>query len=77
MHVCVPADLGAVAAKILSDPAPHVGNTYWISSPSFTYTQLAAAFTEELGKPVNYVHVSEGGREGGRWRGLGFPLLSG
>ncbi len=54
-------DIGAVAAKVLSDgPAAHAGKIYPLSGPeALTYTQIAQRLTEALGKPVTYVDVPE------------------
>jgi uncharacterized protein YbjT (DUF2867 family) len=53
------ADIGAVAAKVLSDgPALHAGKIYPLSGPkALSYSQLAQLLTEALGKPVTYVDV--------------------
>lgn len=50
-------DIADAAAAILANPAPHAGKTYSLASPAYTQTQLAAAFTASLGKPVAYIQV--------------------
>ena len=52
-------DIGAVAAKVLSDgPAAHAGKVYPLSGPeALSYTQIAQTLSEALGKPVAYVDV--------------------
>jgi uncharacterized protein YbjT (DUF2867 family) len=52
------ADIGDVAAKILSDPAPHAGKTYTLTGAvALSLNQMAAAIGEAIGKPVRYVPV--------------------
>jgi uncharacterized protein YbjT (DUF2867 family) len=52
-------DLADVAAKILLNPAPHVGRAYTPTGPkSIDMTEVAAAFSDALGRPVQYVPVS-------------------
>lgn len=48
-------DTGAVAARILKDPAPHAGKVYEFTAGKTTYGEFAAVFAEVLGKPVVYV----------------------
>ena len=50
-------DAGKAAAAILTDPQKHAGKTYTIVSDRHTYNDVAAAFSEVLGKEVKYVHV--------------------
>ena len=51
-------DIGAVAAKVLSEPKPHVGKTYTLTgSVRVTLEQVAAALGAALDKPVKYVAV--------------------
>jgi NAD(P)H dehydrogenase (quinone) len=64
-------DTGAVGARILLDPAPHAGKTYEFSGPLVTFPQIAAAFSQVLGKTVNYVPVTlEQNEQAVRSRGL-------
>ena len=51
-------DTGAVAARILANPAPHAGKTYEFTGKAVTFPQFAQAFSEVLGKPVNYIPVT-------------------
>ena len=50
-------DAGKAAAAILADPQKHAGKTYTIVSDRHTYNDVAAAFSEVLGKEVKYVRV--------------------
>jgi NAD(P)H dehydrogenase (quinone) len=51
-------DTGALAARILIDPKPHAGKTYEFTGKTVTSPQIAQAFSEVLGKPVNYIPVT-------------------
>jgi uncharacterized protein YbjT (DUF2867 family) len=51
-------DTGAVAARILVNPAPHAGKTYEFTGKAVTFPEFAQAFAEVLGKPVNYIPVT-------------------
>ena len=51
-------DAGIASAVILADPKKHANKTYSIVSDRHTINDLAAAFTEALGKEVKYVRVS-------------------
>jgi len=51
-------DVARVAATVLRDPAPHVGQVYELTGPrSVDMTELAAAFSRALDRPVSYVDV--------------------
>ena len=50
-------DAGKAAAAILTDPQKHAGKTYTIVSDRHTYNDVAAAFSEVLGKEVKYIRV--------------------
>ena len=65
-------DAADVAAVILADPAPHVNKTYSIMGPSWTKPEAAAAFTAELGRPIEYEHVSYEAMEKGM-AAMGMP----
>lgn len=53
------ADVGAVAAKILRDPAAHAGQTYVLTGGEAVSNQELAALLGELrGKPVTYVDLT-------------------
>jgi len=52
-------DVGAVAAKVLTS-AGHTGKTYTLTGPeALTYSQVAAKLTALLGRPVNYVALTQ------------------
>lgn len=43
---------------MLRDPAPHIGHVYELTGPnSVDMTELAAAFSRALNRPVSYVDV--------------------
>src|SRR3984893_9722092 len=51
-------DVARVVATVLRDPAPHIGRVYELTGPnSVDMTELAAAFSRALGRPVSYVDV--------------------
>ena len=51
-------DVARVIATVLRDPAPHIGHVYELTGPkSVDMTELAAAFTRALDRPVTYVNV--------------------
>ena len=50
-------DIGKAAAAILADPQKHAGKTYQIVSERHTFNDVAAAFSEVLGKEVKYIRV--------------------
>jgi uncharacterized protein YbjT (DUF2867 family) len=50
------ADVGAAAAVILDDPAPHIGKVYELTGPeSMTMTGYAEAFSRGLGRTIRYL----------------------
>lgn len=52
------ADVGAAAAEVLANPAPHIGNVYELTGPaSLTLAQIAQEFSVALGRTINYVDV--------------------
>ena len=52
------ADVGAAAAAVLADPAPHIGKVYELTGPqSLTITELAQEFSGALGRTIHYVNV--------------------
>ncbi len=65
-------DIAAVAVKAMTE-AGHDGKAYALSGPeAVSYGQIAAAISTEIGKPVNYVAVSdEDGKAG--MVGAGIP----
>ena len=52
------ADVAKAGAAILVDPTKHANKTYTIISDRHTYNDVAAAFSEALGKTVTYNRVS-------------------
>jgi uncharacterized protein YbjT (DUF2867 family) len=50
-------DVGAAAAAVLADPAPHAEKTYTLTGAAVTMGQVATAIGEAVGKPVGYVPV--------------------
>jgi NAD(P)H dehydrogenase (quinone) len=49
-------DIGAVAAGVLADPAPHAGRVLQPTGPrQLSPQQIADAFADVLGRPVRYV----------------------
>jgi uncharacterized protein YbjT (DUF2867 family) len=51
-------DVARVVATVLRDPAPHIGQVYELTGPrSVDMTELAAAFSRALERPVSYVDV--------------------
>ncbi|GAA3011652.1 NAD(P)H-binding protein [Kitasatospora sp. NPDC127116] len=52
------ADVAAVVAEVLADPAPHLGRVYELTGPrSQDGPAIAAEASEALGRPVRYVDV--------------------
>ncbi len=51
-------DTGALGARILMDPAPHVGKTYEFTGKTTNYGEFAGVFSEVLGKKINYVQAT-------------------
>src|SRR5215468_12534475 len=51
-------DTGALAARILMDPAPHAGMTYEFTGKTTNYSEFAGVFSEVLGKRINYVQAT-------------------
>jgi uncharacterized protein YbjT (DUF2867 family) len=58
-------DTGAVGARILRNPAPHVGKTYEFTGVTTTYGDMAQVFSDVLGKPVTYVAITPEQAEAG------------
>ena len=48
-------DTGAVGARILIDPAPHVGKTYEFTGALTTFDAFADVFSQVLGRKIVYV----------------------
>ena len=52
------ADVGAAAAAVLANPAPHIGKVYELTGPqSLTMAQFAQEFSGALGRTIQYVNV--------------------
>ena len=51
-------DTGAVGARVLRDPASHVGKTYAFTGATTTFGEFAQVFSEVLGRPITYVPLS-------------------
>ncbi len=64
-------DTGAVGARILADPAPHVGKTYEFTGALTTYAAFADVFSQVLGRKITYVGLTpEQAMEGMKARGM-------
>ena len=64
-------DTGAVGARVLLDPEPHVGKVYDFTGAASNYAELADVFSEVLGRRIAYVSVTrEQAEQGMRARGL-------
>jgi uncharacterized protein YbjT (DUF2867 family) len=51
-------DVARVVATVLRDPASHIGHVYELTGPrSVDMTEMAAAFSRALGRPVSYADV--------------------
>jgi NAD(P)H dehydrogenase (quinone) len=48
-------DTGAVGARILADPAPHLGKIYEFTGKLTTYDEFADVFLQVLGRKITYV----------------------
>src|SRR5262249_62315515 len=52
------ADVGAAAAAVLANPAPHIGKLYDLTGlHSLTMAQYAEEFSGALGRAIQYVMV--------------------
>ena len=66
-------DVARVVATVLHEPAPHIGHVYELTGPrSVDMTELAAAFSRALSRPVSYVDVPLDPWQGGLSR-MGLP----
>ena len=64
-------DTGAVGARILVDPAPHVGKTYEFTGKLTTHGAFADVFSQVLGRPIAYVGITpEQAEQGMKSRGM-------
>jgi uncharacterized protein YbjT (DUF2867 family) len=52
-------DVAAVAAAIVTAPAPHASKTYWLTGPDLvTYADVAETVADAVGHPVGYRRIS-------------------
>jgi uncharacterized protein YbjT (DUF2867 family) len=51
-------DTGAVGARILIDPAPHVGKTYEFTGSTTNYGAFTDVFSQVLGRKISYLEVT-------------------
>jgi uncharacterized protein YbjT (DUF2867 family) len=51
-------DTGAVGARVLLDPAPHVGEVYEFTGERSNFGELADVFSQVLGRKITYVPVT-------------------
>jgi len=51
-------DTGALGARILIDPVPHVGKTYEFTGARANYGEFSDVFSQVLGKPITYVEAT-------------------
>ena len=52
-------DVGAVAAEIAASPAPHAGQTYWLTGPELISNyDVAAVLSALLGRTITYRELS-------------------
>ena len=64
-------DTGAVAARVLRDPAKHMGKVYEFTGALTNFEEFAKVFSQVLGKPVTYVAATlEQAEQGMRARNL-------
>jgi uncharacterized protein YbjT (DUF2867 family) len=64
-------DTGAVGARVLVDPAPHVGKTYEFTGVRSNYGEFAEVFSQVLGRKIAYVPLTvEQNAEGMKARGM-------
>jgi uncharacterized protein YbjT (DUF2867 family) len=64
-------DTGALAARVLRDPAKHAGKTYAFTGVRSTFEEFAKVFSEVLGKPVTYIGASlDDAAQGMKARGM-------
>jgi uncharacterized protein YbjT (DUF2867 family) len=51
-------DTGAVGARILVDPAPHIGKIYEFTGVRSNYGEFAEVFSQVLGRKITYVPLT-------------------
>ena len=58
MYVAIAVeDAGKLGAIVVADPSKHSNKVYNVISDRYTYNDLAAAFSEVLGREIKYVRV--------------------
>lgn len=65
-------DAGEAAALILLNPSTHAGKTYTLSAPLMSKTEMAAALSKTMGRPVEFQQISYDAEEK-YLLGLGWP----
>jgi len=64
-------DTGAVGARVVLDPAPHVGKIYEFTGIRSNYGEFAEVFSQALGRKISYVPLTvEQNAEGMKARGM-------
>jgi NAD(P)H dehydrogenase (quinone) len=64
-------DTGAVGARVLLDPAPHVGKVYEFTGAQSNFAEFADVFSQVLGRKITYVPVTfEQAEQAMKGRGL-------
>ena len=64
-------DTGAVGARILLDPMPHLGKIYEFTGAISNFTEFADAFSQVLGRKIAYVAITaEQAEQGMKARGM-------
>jgi NAD(P)H dehydrogenase (quinone) len=64
-------DTGAVGARILLDPMPHLGKIYEFTGALSNFTEFADAFSQVLGRKIAYVAITaEQAKQGMKARGM-------
>jgi uncharacterized protein YbjT (DUF2867 family) len=57
-------DIGAVAAKILANPAAHAGKIYELNGPeAVTYADLASRISKVAGRQINFIDIPESAQQ--------------
>jgi NAD(P)H dehydrogenase (quinone) len=64
-------DTGAVGARVLLDPVPHLGKIYEFTGAVSNFAEFAEVFSEVLGRRISYVAVTtEQAEQGMKARGM-------
>jgi NAD(P)H dehydrogenase (quinone) len=70
-------DTGAVGARVLLDPAPHVGKIYEFTGARSNFGQFADVFSQALGRKITYIGVTfDQAEQAMKTRGLPDWLIS-